>query len=493
MLDVPVRAFGRYLGILCHENIVGKRKWSIEDQNFASGVATQVALAYERDRAKQTQESLLQRSLHDPETHLPNCLHLDNTVDARLRASADAAALIITSVDQYKYILGALGAQRMQELVQRFAVQLATVSPSGSFVARVAPNEFALFLPDIDRNLLPSIVEKWARALQAPLLSGEQKLFLTLSTGYSFRDAGSTTTAESLRTEAHLAALDAKSEGGDRIKPFANEMRERLLARATLEQDLRRALDAREFALHFQPIINLATGTCSSVEALLRWQHPHRGLLFPDDFLPVALDSGVMLELGRRVLRAGCEGLAQLRRQTGIEDLTLSLNMSAPEILMPGTVEAIHMELARVDLPATALTIEITESALMLDLERASDALREIRNNGVKVGLDDFGTAFSSLSWLRQLPIDIIKIDRSFVSGIAEDQRDLAIVKSIVGLAKAFDQTVVAEGIETRAQLDVLSSLGLGYGQGYLFAQPEAVEKFTQPWMQSVCARLLSV
>jgi diguanylate cyclase (GGDEF)-like protein len=493
MLDVPVRAFGRHLGILCHENIVGVRRWSVEDQNFASGVAMQIALAYERDHAKRTQDSLLQRSLHDPETQLPNSMHLDNMVDAELQSGGangeGSVAMLVTSVDQYKYVLGALGAQRMQELVRRFAAQIRSVSPSRAIVARTAPNEFALFLPNVARDELPQLIEAWTRALTTPLMSGEQKLFLTLSTGYSFCSAGANTTAELLRTEAHLAALDARNEGGDRIKPFAPEMRERLLSRAIVEQDLRRALDAREFALHFQPIIDLATGSCTSVEALLRWEHPERGLLFPADFLQVALDSGVMLELGRRVLRAGCEGLAQLRRQTGIESLTLSLNMSAPEILMPGTCEAIHCELQRVQLPPTSLTIEITESALMIDMDRASDAVREIRASGVRIGLDDFGTAFSSLSWLRRLPIDVIKIDRSFVAGIAHDERDVAIVKSIVALAQAFEQTVVAEGIENQAQCDALSEMGLNFGQGFLFAGPASVDKFTHTWLADVTRR----
>jgi EAL domain-containing protein (putative c-di-GMP-specific phosphodiesterase class I)/GGDEF domain-containing protein len=479
MLDVPVRAFGRYVGILCHEQIEGQRKWSQEDQNFASGVATQVALAYERDYAKRAQENLMQRSLHDPDTHLPNCVHFDDALDTQLRLAASGTLILVASIDQYTYMLGGLGLQRMQALLKKFAEQLYAVTSRGAAIARIASNEYAVAIPNVEHDAVTSFVQAWTAGLKTPLMSGDRKLFLTLSAGYTYWDAQHQGNAEAARTEAHLARLDARQEGGDRTKSFMPEMRQRLISRASIEQDLRRALDEREFVLHFQPIVHLATGRCTSVEALLRWRHPQRGLVMPSEFMPVALDSGVMLELGRRVLRAACDGITQLRKQNNNDALVLSLNMSAPEILLPGTVDAIKEELQRVGLSPSALTIEITESALLMDLDRACDALREIRACGAKVALDDFGTAFSSLSWLRNLPIDVIKIDRSFVAGIANDHRDWAIVKSIVGLAKAFDQVVIAEGIESQEQCHMLRTLGLEYGQGFLFSQAEPVERLS--------------
>ena len=189
-----------------------------------------------------------------------------------------------------------------------------------------------------------------------------------------------------------------------------------------LEQELRRALDSREFEVHFQPVIELSTGQCHSVEALLRWQHPERGLLTPQDFMQVSIESGVMLELSRRVLRAACEGIAAIRNQTGLDSLSVSVNMCAPEVLLPGTAEAAYDELSRANLPASALTIEITENVLMVDLERANTILRFIKEGGIRIGLDDFGTAFSSRSWLRWLPIDLVKIRRSFVAGFHPGQ-----------------------------------------------------------------------
>ncbi len=250
--------------------------------------------------------------------------------------------------------------------------------------------------------------------------------------------------------------------GGDRVQMFSESMRRSMRTRLSLEQDLRRGLDAAEFDLHFQPIVPMVPGGNAAVEALLRWRHPSLGVLAPAEFIQVAIDSGVMLELGRRVLRAACESIARLRTRAGLEDLEVSVNMSAPEILLPGTADAIRSELLAHGLPPRALTLEITETALMVDLERAADALGEIRALGVQISLDDFGTAYSSLCWLRKLPIDKIKIDRSFVAGITHEQQDLAIVKSIIELAKTFNRDVVAEGVESVEQLRRPARAGRG-------------------------------
>jgi EAL domain-containing protein (putative c-di-GMP-specific phosphodiesterase class I) len=184
-----------------------------------------------------------------------------------------------------------------------------------------------------------------------------------------------------------------------------------------------------------------------------------------------------MLELGRRVLRAACGSIAKLRSRPGLEDLEVTINMSAPEILLPGTADAVRLELIAHNLPPRALTLEITETAFICDLDRAAEAITEIRALGVQISLDDFGTCYSSLSWLRQLPIDKVKIDRSFVAGIGREPQDLAIVRSIVDLAKAFNRDVVAEGVERVEQLRILRELGVDHAQGFLFARPQPMEK----------------
>jgi EAL domain-containing protein (putative c-di-GMP-specific phosphodiesterase class I)/GAF domain-containing protein len=486
MLDVPVVAFGRYVGILCHEHIGPMRVWSAEDQNFAAGVATQVALAHERDHLMRAQTALLERSLHDEETHLPNRLHLDKRLAEILGGQASKAGMVVASLDQYDFLVGLLGMRRVRQYMREFSQQLLAAAPGDSFAARIAPNEFALLLPGIEREALPGAIEAWLERLSLPLELEDRKLFITLSAGYSYWEDAMPVECETFCSEARLAADSARAAGGGAAKPFAAELRDTLQARASIEQDLRRALDADEFALHYQPIVHLASGRCVGMEALLRWNHPQLGVVRPDHFMQIAIESGIMLELGRRVIRAACEGLVRLRSRTGMPDLAMSINMSAPEVLLPGTVEALDRELRTAGIPAAAFTIEITESVFILDLVRARQVLEEIRTCGVSVSLDDFGTAFSSLSWLRELPIDSVKIDRAFVAGMERDTRDLAIVKSIVGLAAAFSQRIVAEGIETPGQAKMLRDCGLEYGQGYLFAAPAPIEEIDASWMRRV-------
>jgi EAL domain-containing protein (putative c-di-GMP-specific phosphodiesterase class I) len=293
---------------------------------------------------------------------------------------------------------------------------------------------------------------------------------------------------ESLIAEAQMATLEARNSGCNRVAPFTAEMREKMRSRVGLEQDLRRAVSASEFELHFQPIIPLGGRGNVSLEALLRWRHPRRGLLAPAEFIEVAVQSGVMLELGRHVLHTACEGIANLRARTGMADLEVTINMSAPEVLLPGTAETVRAALEQNNLSPQTVTIEITESAFMVDLARAAAAIGEIRALGVRVSLDDFGTAYSSLSWLRSLPIEKLKIDRSYVSGIEREPFDLAIVKSIVDLAKAFKRDVVAEGVETTRQLQTLRELGVDFAQGFLFAQARPMEDFDADRLHAMCA-----
>jgi EAL domain-containing protein (putative c-di-GMP-specific phosphodiesterase class I)/GGDEF domain-containing protein len=478
LLDVPVRAFGRHVGVLCHEQFDEKRSWSREDEHFASGVATQIALAYERDRAKRAHDKLVEKSLRDEESQLANREHLEMAITAYLQNPARAGAVLIMSADQHSFVASCLGARCMGVLLRQFASRLAIAGPDGTLVARTGTNQFAMLLRGVEEWELRRILTQVNGSLTAPLVSEGQRLFFTLSGGYSLIDSELEQDAETLINEAQMACHEARAAGGDRASPFTAEMRQAMRGRISLEQDLRRGLDAQEFDLHFQPIVPLQKDGDMSLEALLRWRHPRLGVLAPAAFIQVAIDSGVILELGRRVLSAACAALAKLRRQKGLEQIGMTINMSAPEVLLPGTAEAIQMEMMRSGVPARALTIEITETAFMVDLDRAAAAIAEIRKLGVKISLDDFGTAYSSLSWLRNLSIDKVKIDRSFVAGIEHEPKDLAIVRSIVDLTKAFGRDAVAEGVENLNQLRILRTLGVDHAQGYLFSRPAALEKF---------------
>ncbi len=476
LLDVPVRAFGRYLGVICHEALHRKRAWTKEDAAFAAAVASQVALAFERDHSRRVQAKLLSRSLHDEETELSNRCHLEEALSGYFQNPRRSGALAVTSLDQYNFLAGSLGQQRSQALLRQFAARMQAAAPGDSLVARIAPNEFALLLRDVPARQIEGVVRHWHDAAKLPFTSESQRLFLTLSTGFTPIDAA-IDSAERLIAESHMAMLAARHRGGDRLVPFTSAMRREMTDRVALEQDLRRGLDASEFDLDFQPIIPLNGNGKLSLEALLRWRHPRRGVLAPGSFIAIAIDAGIMMELGRRVLRSACDALATLRSRAGLEEVHVTVNMSAPEVLLPGTADAIRFELLRHSLPAEALTIEITETALICDLDRAAMAIGEIRALGVKLSLDDFGTAYSSLSWLRRLPIDQVKIDRSYVSGIEHEPRDLAIVKSVVELAKAFQRGVVAEGVESAGQLAVLRGLGVDHAQGFHFARPMPLAK----------------
>lgn len=471
LLDVPVRAFGRYLGVICHESIGGKRVWTEDDEIFASGVAQQVALAFERDHARRANEKLMKRSMRDEETQLANRLRLEQALEGYLQNPKCSGALACTAVDQHTYLSGSLGHARTQALLRQFAARMEAAAPQDALVARIATNEFALLLRNVSARQVPAMVEQWHEAAKLPFTSESQKFFLTLSTGFAPIDPGFDS-SEKLMAEGHMAMLAARRRGGDRVVPFTSAMRREMDDRLSLEQDLRRGLDAAEFDLDFQPIIPLTPQGKLSLEALLRWRHPRHGVLAPGSFINLAIDAGIMLELGRRVLHFACASAASLRARPGLEDLQVTINMSAPEVLLPGTADAIRLELLRNSLPPEAIIVEITETALIVDLDRAAVAIGEIRALGVRLSLDDFGTAYSSLSWLRRLPIDQVKIDRSYVSGIESEPRDLAIVKSVVELAKAFERDVVAEGVENAGQLAVLKSLGVDHAQGFHFAKP---------------------
>lgn len=476
MLDVPVRAFGRYLGVLCHEQINSPRVWTQEDETFAAAVATQVALAFERDHARRAQQQLLARSLRDEESGLANRVQLEQALVAYQQNPLSVGALVITSADQYNFVAGSIGVRRMPALLRQLGARLIAAAPEGTLVARIASNEFALLLRGIGPSGVPAAVSAINAAAKLPLVNEGQRLFMTLSTGYTLLDPTGAEGPDVHIAEAHMASLHARDRGGDRAEAFTEEMRLAMRTRLSLEQDLRRALDAAEFDLYYQPIVPLRPGGGAALEALLRWRHPTSGILSPGEFIEVAVDSGVMLELGRRVLRAACNAIARLRTRPGLEELQVTINMSAPEVLLPGTADAVRSELLAHGLSPRAVTLEITETALICDLDRAAEAIAEIRALGVQISLDDFGTAYSSLSWLRQLPIDKVKIDRSFVAGITRDPQDLAIVRSIVELAKAFKRDVVAEGVETEEQLRVLRELGVEHAQGYLFARPMPFE-----------------
>jgi diguanylate cyclase (GGDEF)-like protein len=483
MLDVPVRAFGKYVGVLCNEHLGSVREWSAEDQHFGAAVATQVALAFERDRVRRTQQKLLQRSLFDMDTQLPNLVNFENEVGVRLDADDAQVVVAVARVDQYKLVADTLGRDQSIALLRLVAERIAKRLPTEAILARISADEFGIAISSSPEKFATDL-KQWLAAPRDPLMLGEERVFLTLSIGFAGGRSG--TGAEQLIADAGLAMLQARQAGGARTVEFEQSMRERVESRVFAEQDLRRGLAAREFEVYFQPIVDLVTLQCVSAEALLRWRHPKMGLLCPAGFIATAIESGAILELGRQALRGACEGLARIRAQTQNPEFKVTVNMSAPEVLSPGMVDLVHAELDRLGLFANSITLEVTETALITDVDQASEALNKLKASGVRISLDDFGTAFSSLSWLHRLPIDTVKIDRGFVEGIPSNTSSTTLVRAIADLSHAFHRDVVAEGIETEQQLQALREMGIEFGQGFLFARAEPVERFTTQWLREL-------
>jgi len=311
-----------------------------------------------------------------------------------------------------------------------------------------------------------------AHQFSRPFRLGERDVVITSSIGIALSDAGQEN-ADSLLRNADLAMYRAKSDGRARYVMFDPSMHADTLARLELESDLRLALDRGELRVHYQPIVQMKTGKFSEVEALVRWQHPTRGLVSPVDFIPLAEETGLIIPLGQWVLEQACRQVAAWHKQFPSEPpLTLSVNLSPRQFQKPFLVADVSRALHDAGLPARCLKLEITEGVLMRDVEATIRTLWELKNLGLQIAIDDFGTGYSSLSYLKRLPLDVLKIDRSFVGGIGQSQEDTAIVHAIMALAKSLNLKVTGEGIETAEQAALLGEWGCDRGQGYLFSMP---------------------
>jgi EAL domain-containing protein (putative c-di-GMP-specific phosphodiesterase class I) len=324
------------------------------------------------------------------------------------------------------------------------------------------------------------IANRLAAALVAPFEVDGREMFVTVSVGVAL-----SSTAEDLPTslirDADAAMYLAKSRGRARAEMFDSKLRADAIARLDTENDLRRALERLELRVFYQPTVNIPTGDVVGFEALVRWEHPDRGLVPPAAFIPLAEETGLIMRLTQYVLHESCMQLAKWNQLDHVrQPLSISVNLSAREVAEPGLVETIAGVIGQSGIDPRQLCLEITETALLADVDAALAALGRLARLGVRIALDDFGTGYSSLSYLRRLPVDVLKIDRSFVGRLGEDAKDLAVVTGMINLAHALNLSVVAEGVETEVQLAELERLGCNMAQGWLFAQaqpgPQATE-----------------
>ena len=426
---------------------------------------------------KEAEERLLHDAFHDALTGLPNrALMMDHLKLALARSQRNEKAMfavIYLDLDRFKIINDSLGHMIGDQLLVGIARRLENSLRPGDTIARLGGDEFTVLLEDIqDRDYVVQIAERIQKELSAPFSLSGREVFTTVSIGIAISSKEYEQTEDILR-DADTAMYRAKALGKARYEIFDKGMHDRATKILQLETDLRRALERDEFFVFYQPIMSLETGGLRGFEALVRWRHPESGFISPSDFIPVAEETGMIVQIGEYVLREACQ---QMQKWAVVlpsdPPLFISVNLSVRQFSQPDLVERVAAILRETGLDPKNLKLEITESAVMENVEAATDLLNRLRALGLRISMDDFGTGYSSLSHLRRFPIDTLKIDRSFVTQMADDEENAEIVRTIIGLAQNLGMDVVAEGVETPAQVLTLKALGCEYGQGYFYSKP---------------------
>jgi diguanylate cyclase (GGDEF)-like protein/PAS domain S-box-containing protein len=419
---------------------------------------------------------------HDSLTDLPNRVLLNDRLNEAIALSSRhrrQLAVLFLDLDRFKHINDSLGHIVGDGLLQSVGRRLFTCVRSSDTVSRLGGDEFVVLLWEIEHAQDAAITaDKILQALREPHQIMQHELHITGSIGIvTYPDDG--TDADALLKKADVAMYHAKDAGRDSYKFFKAEMNIRAMERQSLEHSLRHAMERCELSLHYQPKMDLATGTIIGVEALIRWSHPQRGLVPPDQFIAIAEDSGLIVPIGRWVLREACRQ-ARVWQDAGLPPMCVAINISAVELRAPGFATGVRAILNETNLEAHFLELELTETVLMEDSRSVADVFKELKDIGVLLALDDFGTGYSSLSHLKRFPIDELKIDRSFVRDLTTDGDDAGIVTAVIGLGKSLHMRVVAEGVETREQLAMLQEYGCPQGQGYYFSRPVPAVEFGQ-------------
>lgn len=447
------------------------------DDNFASPPR---AIGVIRDITREQQLSeRLHKSVtdfdhltrHDALTGLPNRLLFNSLIDQALTASQEGkCAILLIDIDSFKHINDSLGHAFGDALLVLLAERIRSVLRPGDHAARFGSDEFAVVLQNaLDREHAASIAQQLLYAVSEPTELNGERLTLSATIGIACAPDDGDDRHVLLRA-ADTALHDAKAQGRNRYCFHTADMSRRASEMHYIEQGLKRALEHSHLRVHYQPQVNLANGELIGLEALVRWQHPAEGMISPGRFIPVAENSGLIGHVGRWVLRAAC---AECRHwvDTYPAQMRLSVNVSARQLVNEDFLDDVRAILADTDFPPARLELELTESTLQL-VETSPRLLHEIKALGISIAIDDFGTGYSSLSVLKTLPIDRLKIDQSFVRDLTSDANDVAIVEAILGMSRTLGMHVIAEGVETEAQLSILQQLGCEAGQGYLFSRP---------------------
>ncbi len=444
---------------------------------------------YDQDEDKAAEEALAHAYLHDSLTGLPNRTLFTYRLAyalAKGKSAPGSIAVLVLDLDRFKAINDGLGHEVGDEVLVAVAGRLEAADGTADVIARLGGDEFlVLFDGDDAEGDAVAFARRALHALSAPIAAADNEVFITASIGVACTSAR-VTQATPLLSNADAAMYQAKRRGGGTVEVFGEVMRMRVLDRMNTEHSLHRALERRELRLFYQPVVEINGARAVGVEALLRWEHPEHGLVAPNRFIPVAEESGLIIPIGAWVLHEACRQLCMWRADRfGGPRGAVEVNLSARQIDHPEIISTVERILDDTGLPPANLTLEITESALMNDAASALRVLRALKDLGVTLAIDDFGTGYSSLSHLQRFPLDILKIDKSFVDELGVDRGGAEIVAAVVKLAHALGLQVIAEGVETERQLDALGRLDCDFAQGYLFSRPvpahELVEKFPLP------------
>lgn len=515
MLDAPIRLNGQMVGVICHEQVEASRQWCLEEHNFAASIADLVSIAIEASERKRSQEELrlahneleirvgertaelakanvelqaevterkiaesklIYDAFHDSLTGLPNRAlfieRLGSSIERSKRFKNYFFAVLFLDLDRFKVVNDSLGHLLGDQLLVGFTRRLEMCLRSIDTVARLGGDEFVILLDDIkDIKDATQIADRIQKELNLPFNLGGHEVFLTTSIGIALSTTGYDQPEEILR-DADTVMYRAKALGKARYEVFDKDMHARAVALLQLENDLRRSVERQELQVHYQPIVSLETSRINGFEALVRWQHPQRGMVSPAEFVPIAEETGLIVPIGYWVLREACRQMSAWQQGEVTLPLTISVNFSGKQFSQPDLIKQIDQILQETELNGSSLKLEITESVLIENAESAAAMLLQLKSLGIQVYIDDFGTGYSSLNYLHRFPIDALKIDRSFISRMGVSNENSEIVQTIITMAHNLSMSVVAEGIETAEQLTQLRALQCESGQGYFFSRP---------------------
>ncbi|MHB1500409.1 MAG: EAL domain-containing protein [Candidatus Dormibacteria bacterium] len=483
-IAIPISTGDRHYGVLAVFT-TDLHAFNQGDIDFAEGIAHVLGAAVARSEA----EAEMQRqALHDSLTGLPNRALLVDRMElslSRLRREHHSMAVMFVDIDRFKTVNDSMGHAVGDAVLRTVAARLASVLRPADTVARVGGDEFVILAEDLESpDSAMAMAQRLVAAVELPMPVDDREVVVTASIGV-INNQDPDLSAERLVRDADIAMYQAKSEGGRRALQFASAMRDVVGERVQVELDLRSALKQRELVVHYQPSVDLRSGEIVGAEALVRWNHPTRGLVPPLEFIPLAEATGAIMEIGAWVLREACRAAARWSAMRQGAGFSISVNVSPRQLVAQDLVHEVAAALKENHLLAEQLCIEITETAVLTDSPAAVSALAALHNLGVHVSLDDFGTGYSSVSHLRRFQLDELKIDQSFITGITENKRDEAIVSGLIQLAHSVGLWVAAEGVETAAQRTTLQRLGCDLAQGYLMSRPVSAERFEALWLSA--------